>query len=317
MCPDSMRGSVGGVIRPVSAPVRVGVQLALLAGAGLVAVILRPPRVVIRGVSRVRRDVTFDLPQSSRRLALSFDDGPDRVVTPQLLDTLSHHGVRATFFFIGSQAEVAGDVIGRVISDGHEIGNHLWRDERAAGLSEAEFECRLLCTRDALGVPSRLFRPGGGWIGRRKTAIAARNGYRCVLGSIYPFDAQVGLRPRIVADVARRARPGSIIVLHEGRPDRGGVVRVVDDLLARLRATGYEVVPVSELFNGERLPGVADQHEDSYGDHRAMHDLGGNPAGRLGHTVSARCAAILREVLHRRRNHLVEDRREHAPEPEH
>jgi peptidoglycan/xylan/chitin deacetylase (PgdA/CDA1 family) len=223
------------------------VRLAFVAGIGLLAIVLRPPAFLIRVLSRLRGDIVFEVPQTARRVALSFDDGPDPAVTPALLDVLRRHDARATFFFLGSQAETARDVVERVIADGHEIGNHTWRDERTARMPADEFETRLLRTKEILGAPARLFRPGGGWIGREKTAIAARHGYRCALGSIYPHDAHVGLRPRIVADVARRARPGAIIVLHEGRPDRVGVVAAVDDLLGRLRAAGYAVVPISEL----------------------------------------------------------------------
>jgi peptidoglycan/xylan/chitin deacetylase (PgdA/CDA1 family) len=223
------------------------VRLGVLAGIALLVGVLRPPAFLIRVLSRLRGDLVFEVPQSKRRLALSFDDGPDPVVTPAVLEVLRRHGARATFFFLGSQAEAAGDVIARAIGDGHEIGNHHWRDERTAGMPVAEFERLLARTEEALGVQVRLFRPGGGWIGREKTALAARHGYRCALGSIYPHDAHVGLRPRIVADIARRARPGAIIVLHEGRPDRRRVVAAVDDLLTRLHAAGYEVVPVSEL----------------------------------------------------------------------
>jgi peptidoglycan/xylan/chitin deacetylase (PgdA/CDA1 family) len=223
------------------------VRLGVVAVIGLVVVVLRPPALVIRALSRLRQDLLFEVPQPSRRVALSFDDGPDPAVTPALLDTLRRHGARATFFFLGGTAGTAPDVVARAVADGHEIGNHLWRDERTAGMPAAEFERELLRTQEALGVPTRLFRPGGGWIGHEKTALAARHGYRCALGSIYPHDAHVALRPRIVADVARRTRPGAIIVLHEGRPARLGVVRAVDELLRRLRAAEYEVVPISEL----------------------------------------------------------------------
>jgi peptidoglycan-N-acetylglucosamine deacetylase len=233
------RRAAGGYLRVV--------RLVVVAGIGLLVGVLRPPALVVRALSRLRGDLVFEVPQTSRRLALSFDDGPDPVLTPALLDTLRLHDARATFFFLGSRAGTARDVVERAIAEGHEIGNHHWRDERTAGMPAPEFESLLLRTEEALAAPLSLFRPGGGWIGREKTAIAARRGYRCALGSIYPYDAQVALRPRIVADVARRARPGAIIVLHEGRPDRRGVVAAVDDLLTRLRAAGYAVVPISEL----------------------------------------------------------------------
>jgi len=79
-------------------------------------------------------------------------------------------------------------------------------------------------------------------------AIARRHGYRCVLGSIYPWDAHLGHGRLVAADVLRPARPGAIVVLHEGRPDRVGVVDMLDTLMVGLADRGLRTVSVSTLL---------------------------------------------------------------------
>lgn len=226
---------------------------AALIGCG--ALVLRPPLALVRLVAACRRDVVFDVPVAQRLVALTLDDGPDPTLTPLVLDVLERHEARATFFCIGSRAEGQPELLRRICSEGHELGNHLWRDEPTARLPDREFEAQLLRTDAALGAAARprLFRPGSGFIGRRKVRIAARHGYRCVLASIYPHDAHLRPRTWVIADVLRRVRPGAIVVLHEGAPSRSAILPALDALLAGLRSRGYAVVPAIELLAlGER-----------------------------------------------------------------
>ena len=62
----------------------------------------------------------------TKKVALTFDDGPDDVYTPRILDVLSKYKVRATFFLIGSAAQKHRDVVQRIRREGHEIGNHTY-----------------------------------------------------------------------------------------------------------------------------------------------------------------------------------------------
>jgi peptidoglycan/xylan/chitin deacetylase (PgdA/CDA1 family) len=226
---------------------RVPAQVALLAGLG--ALVLRPPRCVVSVLARRREDILFHVPTRAPVVALTLDDGPHEEVTPRVLEVLRRDGARATFFLLGDRAAARPAVLRAIAGEGHELGNHLWTDAPATRLSTSELERELLRTHAVLAphASPRLFRPGSGWIGREKVAAARRHGYSCVLGSLYPYDAQVPLSSLTVRDLVRRARPGAILALHEGTADRARIVRRLDGLLAGLARRGYAVVSVSEL----------------------------------------------------------------------
>jgi peptidoglycan/xylan/chitin deacetylase (PgdA/CDA1 family) len=218
-------------------------------------------RLAVRLTAWLRGDITFFVAASDPVAALTLDDGPDPSLTPRVLDLLRAHGARATFFLIGSRAERHPELVRSIRDAGHEIGNHMWRDERASALSDADFERSVLLTERTLGElgPTRLLRPGSGFVGRRKVRLAERHGYRCVLGSVHPFDAQVR-SPRWMADVVRALlRPGVIVILHEGSPSRTHVLAALDDILSDARRRGCSIVPAGELLRraGEagRRPG--------------------------------------------------------------
>jgi peptidoglycan/xylan/chitin deacetylase (PgdA/CDA1 family) len=211
-----------------------------------------PPPGLLRPVEVWRQDLLFRVPVNLQVAALTLDDGPDPTLTPLVLDVLDRHGAKATFFLIGERAVAEPDVVQLIRTKGHEIGNHLWREERAAGLSDDAFESSLLRTHVALDSP-RLFRPGSGLVSRRKVAIAGRHGYRCVLGSVHPYDAHLRPRPRIIAAMARRIAPGDIMILHEGKPSRASVVPALDALLTMLHERGYRVVTAGALHDVEAL----------------------------------------------------------------
>jgi peptidoglycan/xylan/chitin deacetylase (PgdA/CDA1 family) len=197
-----------------------------------------------------RGDITFFAPTAGNLIALTLDDGPDPTLTPDVLDVLRAHDVRATFFLIGSRAAQAPRLVEEIRRAGHEIGNHLWREERTLSVSDAAFEQALLRTDAVLRTHDapRLFRPGSGLISRDKTAIAKRHGYRCVLGSVYPFDAQF-LSPRWTPRIVRRLlQPGDIVILHEGRPTRRPVLGVLDHVLSDARRRGFRAVTAGELL---------------------------------------------------------------------
>jgi peptidoglycan/xylan/chitin deacetylase (PgdA/CDA1 family) len=237
--------------RSARAPAAIGCILA----AGTAGLVLRPPRWLTRAAARRFPEILFSADTRAPAVALTLDDGPDASLTPRLLDVLAAHRCRATLFMLGSNALRCRDVVGRAADEGHELGNHLWEDRRSLVLSRAQFERDLLRTHEVLEgrAPVALMRPGGGLIRRDQLAVLERHGYRCVLGSVYPYDAHLPAGRYLAADVARRAAPGSIIILHEGRPDRAPILGLLEILLPRLRRRGFDVTTVSELMAFARL----------------------------------------------------------------
>lgn len=192
---------------------------------------------------------------AGRRIALTFDDGPDPAFTPRVLEILAARRVRASFFLVGERAARAPDVVRAIAHAGHEIGSHGWshRSLWLCGPARTDEEiARAQGTLGALtGTPPALFRPPWGMVNAAMFAALRRHGQRCVLWSIQPE----GLRPASAAAqvdrVLRRAHPGAIVDLHDAEGTPGAPARLCEALPAMidgLAAAGYGFATVGELL---------------------------------------------------------------------
>ncbi|GAA4414265.1 polysaccharide deacetylase family protein [Fodinibacter luteus] len=193
----------------------------------------------------------FSVRTQARAVAITIDDGPHEPLTGRLLDVLARHRALATFFVLGSQAAVNPASVAAAHGAGHEIGNHGWLDRPAVLLSRAEFRDDATRTAAAVasatGTPPRLVRPGSGWFRPGHLHDLRRMGWTLALGSIAPHDLEVADVDRELAFVVDRIRPGAVVVLHEGRPERARVVDLLDRLLDELDRRGYAAVTLSRL----------------------------------------------------------------------
>lgn len=191
----------------------------------------------------------YCVPAGRRVIALTFDDGPDAESTPAILRTLRAHGARATFFLIAERVCGCEPLVATLVAEGHELGNHLIHDEPSILLTPERFTAAV---REAGAVlarfsPVRWLRPGSGWYNAAMLDTIEREGYRCALGSIYPYDAHLPTVALAAAYILANARPGAVIVLHEGGARGRRTVEVLRRVLPALHARGYRVGTLSEL----------------------------------------------------------------------
>jgi peptidoglycan/xylan/chitin deacetylase (PgdA/CDA1 family) len=187
-----------------------------------------------------------------RVIALTFDDGPDPLRTPALLDALGELGVPGTFFVVGKRAQAHPELCARMAREGHEIGNHTY-SHRYLPLASSHSVATELAAADAAiehatGVVPKLVRPP--WGGRSPSNVRAfdRADKRTVLWDVNSYDWK-DLPPVEVAHrVVDRSRPGSIVLMHDGGRDHAGTIAAVKLLVPELRARGYELVTVSEAL---------------------------------------------------------------------
>jgi peptidoglycan-N-acetylglucosamine deacetylase len=191
----------------------------------------------------------YQVQTGARVVALTLDDGPDADTTPAILAELRRHGARATFFLIAGRVEGQEAVVEQIVADGHELGNHFTRDRASIRLHADEFERDLQEAHRLLSRfgPVRWARPGSGWYSRAMIATMARQGYRCALGSVYPYDAALPSAAFATWYILRNARPGSIVILHDGGARGRRTLRVLRTVLPSLLRKGYGVVTLSEL----------------------------------------------------------------------
>lgn len=217
--------------------------------AAMVMAIPLNPAWVVEGLARLSPDVTYFVDTERAAVALTIDDGPDPVATPLILDVLERHGARATFFVISDRVPGNEALLRRMLDEGHEIANHLTRDEPSILLPTRRLEAELRTAHETLAEyqESRWFRPGSGVYDDEMLSMVGRYGYSTVLGSVYPFDAQIPSAWFAERYVLANAGPGAIIVLHDvgGRGRR--TAAALDAILPELTARGLEVTTLSDL----------------------------------------------------------------------
>ena len=224
----------------------VGLALAVAAAVLLAG----PPPALVDAVARRFPGCLYRVKTDAPVVALTLDDGPDARTTPRLLALLAAHHARATFFLISERVRGNEGLVATLVRAGHEAGNHLTRDEPSIRLGPARFEAALVGADRVLanaGAPARWARPGGGWYTAAMVGAMRRHGYRCALGSVYPYDPAIPW-PRYAAwFILRNVRPGAIVVLHDGGTRGARTAAVLARVLPELGRRGYRVVTLSEL----------------------------------------------------------------------
>jgi peptidoglycan/xylan/chitin deacetylase (PgdA/CDA1 family) len=227
----------------------MGLLFAIVFGlTALGSAVIAVPTVVTEWKRSDSPDVLFYAATEEPVVALTIDDGPSSA-TPEILEILAENDAHATFFVIGENVRAHPELARRMVAEGHELGHHMMADEPSIDLPADVFRAQL---EEMDGVLARfggsnVFRPGSGWYDERMVADAAKLGYRTVLGSVYPFDAQIPF-PKLSGWYMRQiVGPGSIMILHDG-PERGPrTADVLRSLLPDLRARGLRIVTVSTL----------------------------------------------------------------------
>jgi cellulose synthase/poly-beta-1,6-N-acetylglucosamine synthase-like glycosyltransferase/peptidoglycan/xylan/chitin deacetylase (PgdA/CDA1 family) len=193
-----------------------------------------------------------------RTVALTFDDGPDDRWTPEILEVLERHGVRATFFVVGSRVLEHPDLVRRLRREGHEIGVHTFSHVDTGRMSGWEGDLQLSLAQTALagvtGTRAVLYRPPYS-SSPAGVSIQDYETYRDVAGHGYlialaDFDSRDWQADGVDAIVARAMPPrdaGGIVLFHDGGGDRAETVAAVDRLLTSLEDRDYEFVTIGEL----------------------------------------------------------------------
>ena len=192
-------------------------------------------------------------------MALTFDDGPDPVWTPLMLDTLKRLGVTATFFLIGSRAIQFPDLVEQIKSEGHEIGNHSWSHSSLPTLSSEQVAPEIVRTEGVLApYGSKLMRPPYGDQTHSTWRAVRKLGYRVVLWNISGGDWNWSDAEAIAQRIVSRAAPGAIVLLHdslqsygdESFRDRSATLAAVELCVERL--PDYRFTTVTDLLDKGR-----------------------------------------------------------------
>ena len=194
-------------------------------------------------------------PTNARRIALTFDDGPDPEWTPRVLDALAARDVRGTFFVVGERAARAPDVVRAIAAAGHDVASHGWSHRSlwfcGPRRTEGEIERTQALVADLIGREPCAFRPPWGMVNAALYPLLKRKQLSCVLWSIQPEGLRQAGADAQVQHVLQRAHPGAIVDLHDAEgtpcaPER--LLAALPRMIDGLRRQDFELVTVSELL---------------------------------------------------------------------
>ncbi|WP_245976259.1 polysaccharide deacetylase family protein [Paenibacillus prosopidis] len=190
------------------------------------------------------------------RIALTFDDGPDRRFTPQVLDVLKKHNVKATFFLMGSRVEGHPDITRRIHQEGHSIGNHTYWHPKLWQESIDRMRWEVTQTDAAIqkvvGYSPKLFRAPYGGVNDQLLTEFGKMNFSVIGWSVDSMDWTQIDSATVQKNVLSNLHPGAVVLMHSGghwTQDLSGMVQAVDALIPRLKREGAEFVTIPQMFN--------------------------------------------------------------------
>lgn len=207
-------------------------------------------------ISRVYPGLVFRFGNPARRqVALTFDDGPDSVYTPQILDILKKQGAKATFFVVGTRVQQNPDVALRIVREGHAIGNHTYTHKLMSSRDLRDIRREITAADEAIFRVTRqrprIFRPPYGAEDPGVMREVFRLGYKVILWSIDSQDWKNASAESIIDHELPYFHNGAIILNHSAGgagEDLSGTVRALPVVISSLKQKGYQIVTVPELL---------------------------------------------------------------------
>jgi peptidoglycan-N-acetylglucosamine deacetylase len=218
-----------------------------LPAKGSFAFRLRPVRAV--GCTGGSAGLISNGPRDTKALALTFDDGPSDY-TAGFLQVLREKGVHGTFFEVGQEMSGREATMRRILAAGNELGDHTENHVEYPGYSQIAGAARRI--EEYTHFKPCLFRPPGGAVDSSVIATAGSLGMRTITWDVDPRDWSTPGTSAIYSNIVANAKPGSIILMHDGGGPRGETLAALPQIIDTLRSRGYRFATVSELL-GYRL----------------------------------------------------------------
>jgi peptidoglycan/xylan/chitin deacetylase (PgdA/CDA1 family) len=187
----------------------------------------------------------------TKKIAITFDDGPNPEFTPKVLELLKEFDAKASFFCIGRHVKKYPELLKQIHTEGHDIGNHSFIHSMTIDFKSTEGWLVELKNTDqaifnAIGIKSNLFRPPFGVTTPHLAKALKVTGHRAIGWNIRPFDMALKNRNTILKRILKQIKPGSVILLHDKHEH---IEFVLEQLLQFLKKQDYEMVTINELIN--------------------------------------------------------------------
>jgi peptidoglycan/xylan/chitin deacetylase (PgdA/CDA1 family) len=199
-------------------------------------------------------------PPNKREVALTFDDAPDAKFTPQVLDVLKKEGVTATFFVLGNRIKAHPDIVARMVTEGHVLGNHSFTHANLPKLTDREFRREITETdrliRQYTGFTPDIVRPPYGNVKEGQLLWLAKRNKKIVNWNVDSLDWKGLSGEQVATNILAHVHPGAIILQHAAGgvgEDLSGTVDALPIIISKLREDGVRLVSVPDLLDNPSL----------------------------------------------------------------
>ena len=193
---------------------------------------------------------------SQKAVALTFDDGPDPLLTPRLLALLQQHQVKATFFVTGQKAAEHPEIMQAILLHGHSVGNHSYSHNNLVMFKSCKsIIMEIASTQEVLssfGVLALAFRPPVGVTGPRLGPALLKSGKYIVNYSCRAFDGGNRWISNLSKKILNRIRPGDIVLLHDVSPPKSLLcthwLNEIELIISGIKEKGLTILPLAEII---------------------------------------------------------------------
>lgn len=208
---------------------------------------------IVIGSSRIKLNFFFKslnhIKTSDKIIALTFDDGPNPTITPQLLQLLDKYNVKATFFLIGKNIKDNKDVLAQMMKNGHLLGNHsfshhLFFDLFSSEKMAAEIKATNVEIEKACGKTPKLFRPPYGVTNPALKKAIEKTEMISAGWSLRSFDT-MNSKEKVLKKLKRKTKAGDVVLFHD---TDGKILAIMEEYLSWLEAHQFKVVSLESLF---------------------------------------------------------------------
>ncbi|KQL49232.1 xylanase [Brevibacillus choshinensis] len=190
-----------------------------------------------------------------KAVALTFDDGPDQIWTPRILDVLADYRIHATFMCVGKAVQRNPQMLRRIKDEGHIIGNHTWDHPNLTQLPLSDVQTQVLRTTEEIdrvaGVKTRLFRPPYGDLNDDIVRKVTSLDHEILLWDIDSWDWKGLTGPQVAKNILGHVRDGSIVLQHCAGPTETvkGTLEALPYIIEVLSESGFTFSTIPQLLH--------------------------------------------------------------------
>lgn len=196
------------------------------------------------------------------KVVLTFDDGPDPLYTPKILEILKKYNVKATFFLVGENVKKYPNLAQKIVEEGHDIGNHSYNHANFLILKPLSIKKNVMMANreiaNVTGMVPQFFRPPRGLYTKAVLDLCDGLGMRVVLWSLTSLDWRGISATKMVKMVLKKVKGGDIILFHDGgnlfykkKTNHQNTVRALPKIIEGIQKKGFQLVPLSEVLDDD------------------------------------------------------------------